>query len=98
MVYRLCIKVETRLGHLEHMDYSGNLGNYNILFGSSGFDSVSRIPGLELDSTGTYETRNGMEWNQLGCTLVKIYYVALAVPKFASLFPVVLLCLVVFLY
>ena len=28
----------------------------------------------------------GMERNQLGCALVKIYYVALAVPKFTSLF------------
>ena len=47
---------------------------------------------------GTYETRNGTERNQVGHALVKIYYVALAVPKFAGLFSVVLLYLVVFLY
>ena len=35
---------------------------------------------------GTYETRNGTERNQLGHALVKIYYVALAVPKFGDLF------------
>ena len=29
-----------------------------------------------------------MNWNQLGRTLVKIYYVALAVPKFAGLFAI----------
>ena len=46
---------------------------------------------------GTYETRNGTERNQLGRALVQIYYVALAVPKFAGLFSVVLLYLVVFL-
>ena len=38
----------------------------------------------------------GTERNQLGRALVKIYYVALAVPKFADLFSVVLLHLVVF--
>ena len=47
---------------------------------------------------GTYETRNGTERNQLGRALDKNYYVALAVPKFAGLFSVVLLYLVVFLY
>ena len=40
----------------------------------------------------------GTEQNQLGRALVKIYYVALVLPKFASLFSVVLLYLVVFLY
>ena len=49
-------------------------------------------------SVGTYETRNGTERNQLGRALVKIYCVALAVPKFGDLFSVVLLHLVVFLY
>ena len=38
--------------------------------------------------------RNGINWG----ALVKIYHVALAVPKFAGLFSVVLLYLVVFLY
>ena len=56
----------------------------------------NRVDDDELQ--GAYETRNGTEWNQLGRTLVKIYYVALAVPKFAGLFSVVLLYLVVFLY
>ena len=40
---------------------------------------------------GTYETRNGMERNQLGRALVKI-----AVPKFTSLFSIVLPYLMVF--
>ena len=47
---------------------------------------------------GTYETRNGTEQNQLGRALVKIYYVALAVPNFTSLFSIVLQYLVVFLH
>ena len=40
----------------------------------------------------------GTEQNQLGRAPVFIYYVALAVPKFAGLFSVILLYLVVFLY
>ena len=40
----------------------------------------------------------GTEQNQLGRALVKIYYVALAVPKYAGLLSVVLLYLVVLLY
>ena len=51
-----------------------------------------------LPYAGTYETRNGTKRNQLGRVLVKIYYVSLAVPKFAGLFSVVLLYVVVFLY
>ena len=40
--------------------------------------------------------RNGTE--SIGAHASKIYFVALAVPKFAGLFSVVLLYLVVFLY
>ena len=44
------------------------------------------------------QERSGKERNQLGYAIVKIYYVALAVSKFAGLFSVVLLYPVVFLY
>ena len=46
---------------------------------------------FSITIAGKVPMKLGMEWNQLGHTLVKIYYVALAVPKFTSLFSVVLL-------
>ena len=46
-----------------------------------------------VETMGTYETRNGMERNQLGRALVKI-----AVSKFTSLFSIVLPYLMVFLH